>query len=156
MIFAIFGLGPLELAVVFGVVLLAAWPLVDCLCNEPSDGNDKFTWVLVIIFLGPIGGLMYILIRRPQRIAMKRQQLKQSQGDEDAKRYPLEAIANNTQWYMARHQEKFGPYTFAQLTEFAATGRVLQSDMLLQVGTQKWVEAKHVLWATQQSRHVQE
>ncbi|WP_339730056.1 PLD nuclease N-terminal domain-containing protein [uncultured Gimesia sp.] len=48
--------------------VLWVWMLIDCLKNEPSDGNDKIIWVLVIIFLNGIGALIYYLIRRPERI----------------------------------------------------------------------------------------
>ena len=49
------------------VVLLL--PLADCLINEPDIGNRKLVWTLAILFLGPIGGLLYLLLRRPERIA---------------------------------------------------------------------------------------
>jgi hypothetical protein len=41
--------------------------LIDCLVNEPSEGNDKIIWVLVIIFTGWIGALIYLFARRPRR-----------------------------------------------------------------------------------------
>lgn len=44
------------------------WMLVDCLKYEPSEGNDKVIWVLLMVFLGIIGSLLYYFIRRPQRI----------------------------------------------------------------------------------------
>ncbi|QDT45741.1 hypothetical protein Pan241w_58690 [Gimesia alba] len=44
------------------------WMLVDCLKNEPAEGNDKVIWVLLMVFLGIIGSLLYYFIRRPQRI----------------------------------------------------------------------------------------
>ena len=44
------------------------WMLVDCIKNEPSEGNDKLIWILVIVLVGWIGALVYLLIRRPQRI----------------------------------------------------------------------------------------
>ncbi|MCH9652603.1 MAG: PLDc N-terminal domain-containing protein [Planctomycetes bacterium] len=43
------------------------WMLIDCLKNEPSTGNDKIIWGLVIAFTG-IGALLYYFIRRPERI----------------------------------------------------------------------------------------
>lgn len=45
------------------------WPLIDCIRNEPSTGNDKIVWILIILFTGFIGGALYLLIRRSQRIA---------------------------------------------------------------------------------------
>ena len=59
----------------FSVVLsLAAlgfwvWMLVDCVSNEPNEGNDKIVWILIIVLTGWIGGLVYYFARRPQRIA---------------------------------------------------------------------------------------
>ncbi len=43
------------------------WMLVDCVTNEPSEGNDKIIWLLVIVFLHFLGALLYLLVRRPQR-----------------------------------------------------------------------------------------
>jgi Phospholipase_D-nuclease N-terminal len=45
-----------------------AWMIVDCATKEPSQGNDKIVWILVIIFTW-IGALIYYFVRRPQRIA---------------------------------------------------------------------------------------
>jgi Phospholipase_D-nuclease N-terminal len=44
------------------------WMLIDCLTKEPSEGNDKIIWVLVMIFLPAIGSIVYYFIRRPERI----------------------------------------------------------------------------------------
>jgi hypothetical protein len=53
------------------VVLLAMafwiWMLVDCATKEPSTGNDKVIWILVIIFTHWIGALIYYFVRRPER-----------------------------------------------------------------------------------------
>ena len=43
--------------------------LVDCLKNEPSEGNDKVIWTIVILLLNFLGALLYFLVRRPERIA---------------------------------------------------------------------------------------
>ncbi len=45
------------------------WMLVDCAINEPSEGNDKVVWILVILFANWLGALVYFLARRPQRKA---------------------------------------------------------------------------------------
>lgn len=53
-------------------VLCAAfwiWMLVDCAVNEPSEGNEKIVWILVILFAHLLGALIYFLARRPQRKA---------------------------------------------------------------------------------------
>jgi hypothetical protein len=45
------------------------WMLVDCIQNEPSEGNDRLIWVLVIVLTNWIGALIYLIVRRPQRRA---------------------------------------------------------------------------------------
>lgn len=60
--------------VVFGSLaclgtILWIWMLVDCLMNEPSEGNEKIIWVIVILLTHWIGALIYLFARRPQRIA---------------------------------------------------------------------------------------
>ncbi len=58
--------------VAFAVAAFAfwIWVLIDCLTKEPSEGNEKIIWVLVIVFLQAIGALIYFLIRRPQRMTL--------------------------------------------------------------------------------------
>ena len=52
-----------------GLALMAfwIWMLVDCATKEPSVGNDKIIWILVIIFTHWIGALIYFFVRRPER-----------------------------------------------------------------------------------------
>ena len=58
----------------FGVLVAIAtsvvwiWALVDCAMKEPSTGTNKVVWILVIVFTHFLGALLYILIRRPERI----------------------------------------------------------------------------------------
>jgi Phospholipase_D-nuclease N-terminal len=52
----------------FAFFVFWIWMLVDCISNEPSTGNDKIIWVLVILILQWFGALLYFFIRRPQRI----------------------------------------------------------------------------------------
>lgn len=56
----------------FGIGLLGTlfwlWMLIDCATKEPSEGNDKLIWVIVIIFTHLLGALVYFLVRRPKRI----------------------------------------------------------------------------------------
>lgn len=44
------------------------WIIVDCATNEPSEGNDKLIWILVVILAGLIGAAIYYFVRRPERI----------------------------------------------------------------------------------------
>jgi hypothetical protein len=50
--------------------VLWIWMLIDCALNEPSEGSDKIVWILVILFTHGIGGLIYLLVRRPERIRL--------------------------------------------------------------------------------------
>ena len=43
--------------------------LVDCLTKEPSTGNDKIVWAVVILVTHLLGASLYFFLRRPQRIA---------------------------------------------------------------------------------------
>ncbi len=52
---------------VLAVFAFWLWMLVDCAVNEPSQGNDKIVWILVIIFTHFLGALIYFCARRPQR-----------------------------------------------------------------------------------------
>ena len=45
------------------------WMIVDCAVNEPSEGNDKLVWILVIVLGQWIGALVYFFARRPRRRA---------------------------------------------------------------------------------------
>ena len=66
-------LGGLEIVFILGLGLLGTvlwiWMLIDCATKEPSTGNDKSVWSLVIALTHWIGALIYLLVRRPQRIA---------------------------------------------------------------------------------------
>ena len=65
-IFLILFLVPLVVVLVATVFWI--WMLIDCLTQEPSEGNDKLIWTLVIIFTHGVGALIYLLVRRPERI----------------------------------------------------------------------------------------
>jgi hypothetical protein len=54
----------------FGLISLLfwIWCIIDVVNNEPAEGNDKIIWLLIVIFLQALGGLIYILARRPERI----------------------------------------------------------------------------------------
>ncbi|MFO7905310.1 MAG: PLDc N-terminal domain-containing protein [Planctomycetota bacterium] len=51
-----------------GGTILWIWMIVDCATNEPSEGNDKLIWILIIVLTHWIGALIYLLVRRPERI----------------------------------------------------------------------------------------
>lgn len=60
--------------IVFGCGILGTifwiWMLVDCATNEPSEGNDKLVWILIIALTHLLGAMLYFFIRRPQRITL--------------------------------------------------------------------------------------
>jgi hypothetical protein len=69
-----FGIGHWEILIiflVFGIGILGSilwiWMLIECATKESSEGNDKLIWILIIIFTHWIGGLIYLIVRRPKR-----------------------------------------------------------------------------------------
>lgn len=70
-----FFMGGLEFLFVAGlsVIGLASmafwiWMLIDCATKEPDTGNTKAIWILIIVFTHWIGALIYLLVRRPERL----------------------------------------------------------------------------------------
>ena len=57
-----------------GVLAMVFWVsiLIDCAVEEPSQGNDKVVWTIIIVFTHVIGAAIYLLVRRPQRMAEAR------------------------------------------------------------------------------------
>ena len=56
------------LLIAIGGTIFWVWMLVDCLMNEPSTGNDKIIWAVVIVLLHALGALLYFFVRRPARM----------------------------------------------------------------------------------------
>ena len=67
LVFCLFWL--LVVGVAIGGFILWIWMIIDCATNEPDEGNAKVVWILVIVLGHWIGALVYLLARRPQRIA---------------------------------------------------------------------------------------
>lgn len=65
-IFELLVMVPFLLIAVLGTVFWI-WMLIDCATNEPSEGNDKLVWVLIILLTHVIGAAIYYFVRRPQR-----------------------------------------------------------------------------------------
>ena len=68
--------GPMELIVLFVILVFGiggtifwVWMLIDCVTKEPSAGNEKLVWILIIVLTHWLGALIYLLVRRPQRKA---------------------------------------------------------------------------------------
>ena len=44
--------------------------IVECATKEPSEGNDKIIWIVIVVFTNWIGALIYYFVRRPERIRL--------------------------------------------------------------------------------------
>ena len=69
----LYGLPELFILLVLLPVTLAGlafwvWMLVDCATNEPSVGNDKLVWIIIIVFTQIIGALIYYFVRHCKRL----------------------------------------------------------------------------------------
>jgi Phospholipase_D-nuclease N-terminal len=51
---------------IFGTIFWI-WMIVDCATNEPSEGQDKIMWILIIVLTHFIGACIYFFVRRPAR-----------------------------------------------------------------------------------------
>lgn len=64
---------PVYMLIFFLIGILATvfwiWMLIDCATKEPSQGNDKVVWIIIIVFTQIIGALIYYFVRRPKRKA---------------------------------------------------------------------------------------
>jgi hypothetical protein len=56
--------------VLFGIAGTAfwVWALIDCATKEPNEDGQKVVWILVVAILHFLGALLYVLIRRPDRV----------------------------------------------------------------------------------------
>jgi len=50
------------------LIIFWIWMIIDVATNEPSEGNEKLIWILVVVLVGWIGALVYYFARRPERI----------------------------------------------------------------------------------------
>ena len=58
-------------SLLIGIPVICAWLglLVQCANAEFKTGGDKVSWTLIVIFLGPLGALLYLLggrVRHPK------------------------------------------------------------------------------------------
>jgi Phospholipase_D-nuclease N-terminal len=58
------------LACLIGLGALALWisMLVEAITKEKPESQDRLIWVLVVVLGGPLGALIYLFVRRPERI----------------------------------------------------------------------------------------
>ncbi len=52
----------------FALTVFWLWMLIEVITKEPDQGNEKLTWILILVLLGQLGAILYFFIRRPQRI----------------------------------------------------------------------------------------
>ena len=45
------------------------WMIIEAATKEASEGNDKITWIIIIVFTHVLGALLYFFVRRPKRKA---------------------------------------------------------------------------------------
>ena len=50
-----------------GSTALWIWMLIDCATKEEEEGNTKVVWILIIVFTGIIGALIYLFARKLPR-----------------------------------------------------------------------------------------
>lgn len=62
---ALLATGGLVLAL--SILAFWIWMLVDCVRNEPRDGNDRLVWILVIVFVKVVGAVIYYFMRYRHR-----------------------------------------------------------------------------------------
>ena len=56
------------LAIVLGSIGLFIYVLVDIIKSEFTNNINKIIWLLLVIFLAPLGIVLYLLISRKQKI----------------------------------------------------------------------------------------
>ncbi|HEY3202404.1 MAG TPA: PLD nuclease N-terminal domain-containing protein [Thermoanaerobaculia bacterium] len=64
------GIGCLFAVILFGVAgtVFWIWALIDCATKEPNEWSGKVGWILIILLTHFLGALLYVLIRRPERL----------------------------------------------------------------------------------------
>jgi len=68
-----FGPAWLVLCIFGGLVGVAGmalwiWMLIEVLTRETDEGSNRLIWALVIVFTHWLGALIYLIVRRPERI----------------------------------------------------------------------------------------
>jgi hypothetical protein len=69
------------------------WMLIDCATNEPSEGNDKIVWIIVILFAHWIGAAIYFFVRRPKRLELQRAAARKAEATEAGTVAPPTSVA---------------------------------------------------------------
>ncbi len=58
----------LILAIALGGFFLWTGVLVDAVNKEKPESQDRLIWVLIVLFGGPVGAVIYLIVRRPVRV----------------------------------------------------------------------------------------
>lgn len=66
--FLYLNLGGFELILFFIPALLWLWAIVNLLKSDFSSSAVKIIWALLIIFIPPVGVLLYLIIGRGQKV----------------------------------------------------------------------------------------
>lgn len=75
-----FGLWQLLILLIIAVlVILPVIAIIDIVKGQFAGKNDKLIWILVVLFLNPLGTLIYFLIGKDQKV--KEVQAKDSNND---------------------------------------------------------------------------
>lgn len=64
---AVFFFGTIATMLSLAATVFWIWMIADCIMHEPSVGNDKLVWIILMICLPVIGSLLYFFLKRPQR-----------------------------------------------------------------------------------------
>jgi hypothetical protein len=70
-ILAFLGLGQIELILISAMLLpmlLTIWALIDAIRSEFIKDVNKLVWILVILCLPLVGGVLYFLLARKQKV----------------------------------------------------------------------------------------
>ncbi len=54
--------------VTIALFILWIWAIIDILNNKSMEPVIKVLWIIVVIFTGPIGLILYVLIGREKRL----------------------------------------------------------------------------------------
>lgn len=60
--------GPFGGLLALSAFVLWVWVLVDTLTRETDENNNRLIWGLVVGFTGIVGALIYLVVRRPERL----------------------------------------------------------------------------------------
>lgn len=64
----IMGFGFIWMSMMFATFITWVYSLIETLKSEFKSKNGKIVWLLILIFLGPLGLLLYWIIGRKDRI----------------------------------------------------------------------------------------